>query len=101
MFYIIHFTPSDLDIIGQILSATDLKVNSSLAEKISLAISMNSQLGVVLQLQDKELANLQGLVKSAYLHSSERLFRLDCMLIMSNVVMEIASHLWSESDVDI
>lgn len=101
MSYIIHFTPSELATLDLIIDSLKEEDKGTLAEKITLAIGLNSELGVVIRLEDKELSRLSDIVMDAYLYRKAEDTGFSYMAILRNVVLEIGDNVWSDNDVEI
>lgn len=101
MCYIIHFTPSELATLDIIITSLNEEDKDSLTEKLALAIGLQSELGVVVRLEGKELSRLSGLVMDAFLLRGANDTGISYTQILRNIVLEIGDHVWSESDVEI
>lgn len=101
MFYIIHFTPSELATLDLIIDSLNEADKDTLTEKLALAIGLQADLGVVIRLEDKELSRLSDLIMDAYLLRNADDTGIIYMQILRNVVLEIGDNVWSDNDVEI
>lgn len=101
MCYIIHFTPSELATLDLIIDSLNEEDKDSLTEKLSLAIGLQAELGVVVRLENKELRRLGELLMDAYLLRDYNDTGISYMQILKNALIEIADNVWRESDIEI
>ena len=101
MSYIIHFTPSELATLEIIIDSLNEEDKDTLTEKLTLAIGLQADLGVVVRLEDKELSRLSDLIMDAYLLRNADDTGISYVQILRNVVLEIGDNVWSDYDVEI